>query len=78
MFTFPVFFLKFLQLFHVTMEKYVSAIVSKLKYISFLVAIKTVIFTGKYSQSSCKQPPREFEKVVATRAGHCMRTGSHK
>ena len=28
-----------------------------------------IIVIVKYSQSSCKQPPREFEKVVVTRAG---------
>ena len=29
-----------------------------------------------YSQSSCKRPPWEFTKVVATRAG-CLREWAH-
>ena len=31
-------------------------------------------FSSTYSRSSCKRPPREFEKVVVTRAGLVRRS----
>ena len=36
----------------------------------FFTTVCTNLFVFTYSRSSRKRPPREFEKVVVTRAGH--------